>query len=200
MAQVPADPSLRLRSAVEKAYSAAAEQPLDKHAFPVGRVLAERLGYPTEMLETLPPVSVEAFAGVSNVAVFAAIAAGATVLDVGCGAGLDSLIAARRAGADGWVIGIDFSGAMLLRAHQAAAVFGVDVTFCRGDAEQLPLEDAAVDVALVNGIFNLNPARSQIFRELARVVRPGGRVYAAELILREAVSKPGQFTEAEWFA
>lgn len=200
MAQVPADPSLQLRSAVQKAYSAAAEQPLDKHAFPVGRVLAERLGYPTELLETLPPVSAEAFAGVSNVAVFAAIAAGATVLDVGCGAGLDSLIAARRAGADGQVIGIDFSGAMLRRARQAAAVFGVNVTFCRGDAEQLPLEDAAVDVALVNGIFNLNPARGQIFRELARVVRPGGRVYAAELILREAVSKPGQFTEAEWFA
>jgi len=200
MAQVPADPSLQLRSAVQKAYSAAAEQPLDKHAFPVGRVLAERLGYPTELLETLPPVSVEAFAGVSNVAVFAVITAGATVLDAGCGAGLDSLIAARRAGADGRVIGIDFSGAMLRRARQAAAVLGVDVTFCRGDAEQLPLEDAAVDVALVNGIFNLNPARSQIFRELARVVRPGGRVYAAELILREAVSKPGQFTEAEWFA
>jgi SAM-dependent methyltransferase len=200
MAQVPADPSLQLRSAVRKAYSAAAEKPLDKHAVLVGRVLAEGLGYPTELLETLPPVSVEAFAGVSNVAVFAAIAAGATVLDVGCGAGLDSLIAARRAGADGRVIGIDFSGAMLWRARQAAAVFGVDVTFCRGDAEQLPLEDAAVDVALVNGIFNLNPARTQIFRELARVVRPGGRVYAAELILREAVSKPGQFTEGEWFA
>jgi len=200
MAQLPGGVSVQLRSAVQKAYSAAAEKPLEKHAFPVGRVLAERLGYPAELLETLPPISVEAFAGVSNVAIFAAIPAGATVLDLGCGAGLDSLIAARRVGGGGRVIGIDFSDSMLARARQAADVFGVDVTFFRGDAEQLPLESAAVDVALVNGIFNLNPARAQIFRELARVVRPGGYVYSAELILREAVSKPGHFSEAEWFA
>jgi arsenite methyltransferase len=191
---------LQLRSAVKKAYSAAAEKPTEKHAFPVGRVLAERLGYPTELLNTLPPISVEAFAGVSNVALFAAIPAGVTVLDLGCGAGLDSLIAARRVGEGGRVIGIDFSDSMLARARQAAGVFDIDVTFCRGDAEQVPLESAAVDVALVNGIFNLNPARAQIFRELARVVRPGGHVYAAELILREAVTKPDHFTEAEWFA
>lgn len=200
MAQLPGGVSLQLRSAVQKAYSAAAEKPLEKHAFPVGRVLAEQLGYPAEWLETLPPISVEAFAGVSNVAVFAAIPAGATVLDLGCGAGLDSLIAARRVGEGGRVIGIDFSDSMLARARQAAAVFGVAVTFFRGDAEDLLLESATVDVALVNGIFNLNPARAQIFRELARVVRPGGSVYGAELILREAVSKPGHFTEAEWFA
>jgi len=200
MADLPGAVSSQLRSAVQKAYSAASERPLQKHAFPVGRGLAEQLGYPVELLETVPPVSVEAFAGVSNVALFAAIPAAATVLDLGCGAGLDSLIAARRAGADGRVIGIDFSDSMLARARQAAAVFGVDVTFFRGDAEQLPLDSAAVDVALVNGIFNLNPARAQIFRELARVVRPGGHVYGAELILREAVAKPGHFTEAEWFA
>jgi len=200
MAQLPGGAALQLRSAVQKAYSAAAEKPAEKHAFPVGRVLAEQLGYPTEWLETLPPISVEAFAGVSNVAVFATIPAGGTVLDLGCGAGLDSLIAARRVGGDGRVIGIDFSDSMLARARQGAAVFGVDVTFCRGDAEELLLESATVDVALVNGIFNLNPARAQIFRELARVVRPGGHVYGAELILREAVAKPGHFTEAEWFA
>jgi arsenite methyltransferase len=200
MAQLAGGVSLQLRSAVQKAYSAAAEKPSEKHAFPVGRVLAERLGYPAEMLETLPPISVEAFVGVSNVAVFAAIPVGATVLDLGCGAGLDSLIAARRVGEGGHVIGIDFSDSMLARARQAAAVLGVDVTFCRGDAEQVPLESASVDVALVNGIFNLNPARAQVFRELARVVRSGGHVFVAELILREAVAKPDHFTEAEWFA
>ena len=200
MAQLPGGVSLQLRSAVQKAYSAAAEKPLEKHAFPVGRVLAKQLGYPAELLETLPPISVEAFAGVSNVAVFAAIPTGATVLDLGCGAGLDSLIAARRVGGGGRVIGIDFSDSMLARARQAAAELGVDVTFLQGDAEQLLLVRATVDVALVNGIFNLNPARAQIFSELARVVRPGGQVYGAELILREAVSKPGHFTEAEWFA
>lgn len=93
--------SLQLRSAVQRAYSAAAARPTEKHAFPVGRLLAERLGYPTELLDTLPAVSVEAFAGVSDLAVSADIPAGAVVLDLGCGAGLDSLIAARRVGIGG---------------------------------------------------------------------------------------------------
>ena len=85
--------------------------------------------------------------------------------------------------------------------RHAAAEAAVDaVTFFQGDAERLPLDDASVDMALVNGIFNLNPARADIFRELARVVRPGGHAYVAELVLQEAVSKPDHFTEAEWFA
>lgn len=197
---MPRHDSLQLRAAVHNAYSAAAERPAQKHAFPVGRVLAERLGYPADLLDGLPPVAVEAFAGVSNLAVSAAIPSGARVLDLGCGAGLDSLILAGRVGSTGRVVGIDFSEAMLSRARQAATASGLDVTFCRGDAERLPLDDASVDLALVNGIFNLNPARADIFRELARVVRPGGQVYAAELVLQEAVSKPDHFTEAEWFA
>lgn len=200
MTHVPSARSVELRDAVQKAYSAAAERPAEKHAFPVGRLLAERLGYPPNLLDTLPPVAVEAFAGVSNLAVSATIPDGAIVLDLGCGAGLDSLIAAGRAGAAGRVFGVDFSDSMIARARQAAAAHGTPVTFCRGDAEHIPLEEASVDIALVNGIFNLNPARGQIFRELARVVRPGGRVLAAELVLREAVAKPSEFTEAEWFA
>jgi arsenite methyltransferase len=192
--------AIQLRGAVQRAYGAAAEKPAEKHAFPVGRALAERLGYPADLLDALPPVSVEAFAGVSSVAIFAQLPRGASVLDLGCGAGLDSLIAGRRVGPTGRVIGVDFSDSMLARAHQAVALLGVNVTFCRGDAERLPLRSASVTVALVNGIFNLNPARAEIFRELARVVRPGGAVYAAELILQEAVSKPEHFTEADWFA
>jgi ubiquinone/menaquinone biosynthesis C-methylase UbiE len=148
----------------------------------------------------LPTVSVEAFAGVSNVGVSATIPAAGTVLDVGCGAGLDSLVAARRVGPGGIVAGIDFSDAMLRRARRAATLSELTIALCRGDAEHLPLARDSVDVALVNGIFNLNPARTQIFEELARVVRPGGAVYAAELVLMEAVSRPVRFTEAEWFA
>ena len=197
---MPNHGSLQLRSAVHSAYSAAAERPTQKHAFPVGRLLAERLGYPADMLDTLPPVSVEAFAGVSNLAVSVPIHAEARVLDLGCGAGLDTLILARRVGATGRVVGIDFSEAMLMRAREAAALYRVNATFCQGDAERLPLEAASIDVALVNGIFNLNPARAEIFRELARVVRASGHVYVAELVLQEAVSKPDHFTEAEWFA
>lgn len=198
---MPNHDPVQLRNAVHTAYSAAAERPAQKHAFPVGRVLAERLGYPADLLDALPLVAVEAFAGVSTLALSAPIPTDAQVLDLGCGAGLDSLILARRVGPTGRVTSIDFSEAMLTRARHAAAEAGVDVvTFCQGDAERLPLDDASIDVALVNGIFNLNPARADIFRELARVVRPGGHVYVAELILQEAVSKPDHFTEAEWFA
>ncbi len=197
---MPNHDSLQLRNAVHNAYSVAAERPTQKHAFPVGKVLAERLGYPADVLDTLPLAAIEAFAGVSNLAVSAMIPAGAHVLDLGCGAGLDSLILASRVGPTGRVVAIDFSEAMLTRARQAAAEAGVDVTFHQADAERLPLDDASVDVAIVNGIFNLNPARSEIFRELARVVRPDGCVYSAELILQEAVPKPDHFSESEWFA
>jgi len=199
-AVLASDQVVRLREAVRNAYSAAAARPDSKHAFPIGRAFAESLGYPQDLLATLPEVSVDAFAGVSNVSLFAAIPGGATVLDLGCGAGLDTLIVARRAGPTGRAIGIDFSETMLARASRAAALLRANVTFCRADAERLPLRDGTMDVALVNGIFNLNPARSSILGELARVLRPGGAVYAAELILREPLPKGTQFSEADWFS
>lgn len=144
---------------------------------------------------------IDAFTGVSNVAVFADIPQNARVLDLGCGAGLDTVIAAGRLGARGRVIGIDFSGEMLARARQGAAQVGSGkITLCRADAERLPIQDGSLDVALVNGIFNLNPAREQIFKELARVIRGGGSVFAAELILREPLPPTTVFSEADWFA
>lgn len=197
----PMDNAHGLRERVRMAYSAAVERPLDKHPFPVGREFALSLGYPEDMLATLPRSSVEAFSGVSNVSVFAEIPVAATVLDLGCGAGLDSLIAARRTGPKGTVIGIDFSEAMLGRARQAAQEAGIcNAEFRFADAGQLPLRDSSVDVALVNGIFNLNPARETIFRELARVVRVGRAVFAAELILKEPLPPDEQASEANWFA
>jgi arsenite methyltransferase len=157
-----------VRDKVRTAYSAAAERPAERHPFPVGRAFAESLGYPAALLDSLPSVAVEAFAGVS----------------MGCGAGLDSLIAARRVGLRGKVTGVDFSDAMLARAREAASDSGIEnVSFEKADAERLPLSSASIDVALVNGIFNLNPTRDSIFRELARVLRPDGVAYAAELIL-----------------
>jgi arsenite methyltransferase len=167
----------------------------------VGRQFAQSLGYPSRLLADLPASAVEAFAGVSNVAVFADIPKGAIVLDLGCGSGLDSLIAAKRVGPAGRVIGLDFCEPMLARARQSAAEVSYhNMEFHRADAEELFLEDAAIDVALVNGIFNLNPARDLIFRELARVVRPGGTVYGAELILREPLPPEEQVSETNWFA
>jgi SAM-dependent methyltransferase len=198
---VKEDMHLDIRAGVQQAYSAAAEKPHLEHPFPVGRQFAESLGYSPEVLAGIPASAIDAFAGVSNVAIFAKIPPGVTVLDLGCGAGLDSLIAARRAGPTGQVIGLDFSRAMLQRAKQGVVEAGINnVDFRRADAENLDLDEASIDVALVNGIFNLNPRREQIFRELARVVRPGGAVYAAELILREPLPPEIQASETNWFA
>lgn len=108
----------KLREGVRLAYSKAAERPEDDHPFPVGRDFAESVGYPADLLDELPAVSTNAFAGVSNLAVFADIPVGAKVLDVGSGVGLDSIIAARRTGPGGDVTGVDFSETMLGRARQ----------------------------------------------------------------------------------
>jgi SAM-dependent methyltransferase len=191
----------QLREGVRAAYSDAARRPADKHPFPLGRGFAESLGYSAKLLESIPAVAVEAFAGVSNVSLFAEIPTGSSVLDLGCGAGLDSLIAAHRVGPNGKVMGVDFSEAMLDRARFAAREVGAtNVAFVKGDAERLPVETAAFHFALANGIFNLNPAREAIFHELARVLKPGGSAYVAELILREPLPHDIRASEANWFA
>ena len=194
------DPSL-IRDKVRGAYSSAAEQPKEKHAFPVGRQFAESIGYPADLLASLPSVACDAFAGVSNVSLFAELPVGATVLDLGCGSGTDTLIAARRVGIDGKVIGVDFSAAMLSRARRAVSESGVaNVELRESCAECLPIADREIDVAIVNGIFNLNPAREAIFHELARVIKPSGTLFAAELILRQPLPPETRASETDWFA
>lgn len=191
----------QIRAGVRRAYSAAADRPDGEHPFPVGRSFAERLGYPADLLDRLPDACVAAFAGVSNVSLFADLPPGAAVLDLGCGAGLDALIAAERVGPEGSAVGVDFSDSMLARARRGAAEAGRrNVEFRWGEAETLPLEDRSMDVALINGIFNLNPDRAAIFRELARVLRPGGVVFAAELILREPLPPEERADPSNWFA
>ncbi len=193
--------SMKLRSSVRDAYSAAAEELGASHPFPVGRSFAESLGYPGDLLDRMPRASVDAFAGVSNVPLFANLRPGMTVLDLGCGAGLDSLIAAERIGPGGRVLGLDFSESMLSRARQARSQSGCEnVVFCLGDAERLPLEGRSIDTALINGLFNLNPARAEIFPELMRVLRSGGAAYVAELILHEPLPPEVRSSEADWFA
>lgn len=191
----------QLRDGVYQAYSAVAEQPEAEHPFAVGKHFAAGLGYPMDLLDRLPPASVEAFTGVSNVSLFADLPAGARVLDLGCGAGMDSVVAAERVGPTGMVVGVDFSPAMLARARRATGQAGPrNVQQCQAAAEDLPLASGSMDVALVNGLFNLNPAREAIFRELARVVRPGGSVFAAELILKEPSPAGEAANLDDWFA
>lgn len=190
-----------LREAVREAYGSAATDPAAKHPFPVGREFALSLGYPSSLLDELPTECVEAFTGVSNVSFAAEIAAGSTVLDLGCGAGLDCLVAARKTGPGGKVIGVDFCAAMLERARLAAGELGLgQVEFRQGDAERLPFEDGSFDTAMVNGVFNLNLARGKMFGELARVLHSGGTAWVAELVLRAPPEKESPRTGDDWFA
>lgn len=190
-----------LRESVRGAYSAAANAPTSKHPFPIGASFAQELGYPRELLDSIPGESADAFTGVSNVSIQAPIRQGALVLDLGCGAGLDSLVAAERVGANGRVVGIDFSASMLNRANRSALRSGrVHVMFLQASAEQIPVRDSCVDIALVNGIFNLNPVRERIFRELFRVLRPGAELFGAELILKSELPEHLQSGSANWFS
>jgi len=190
-----------IRRAVREAYSGAAKRPKAQHPFPVGRRFARSVGYPAKLIRTLPKMAVEAFSGVSNLAVASDITAGETVLDLGCGSGLDALVASRRVGADGWVIGVDFRHAMLVRAGQAVREVGAaNIQLVQAEGEQIPLGDGSVDLAIANGIFNLNPYRSELFHELARVVRKGGTVWAAELTLKYPLPQAERGDLSAWFA
>lgn len=201
MATELADEARELRQKVREAYAGAAQAPAGKHPFPVGRAFAESLGYPATTLDRMPAGAVDSFAGVSNISISAKLKTGARVLDLGCGAGLDSLIAAERVGARGTVVGIDFGIEMLMQARASARAAGAsNVIFCQADAERLPLRSESIDAALVNGIFNLNPAREAIFSDLARVMKPGGELWVAELILREPLPAEEQASAANWFA
>ncbi|HLF00629.1 MAG TPA: methyltransferase domain-containing protein [Anaerolineales bacterium] len=190
----------QLRAGVHNTYSVIASAPQAEHPIPVGRAFAKALGYPVELIDRFP-LAAESFAGVSNVSIFADLPPGATVLDLGCGAGLDSLIAAERVGPNGQVIGLDFSETMLERARRAATEGGLrHADFRPGEAERIPLPDSSIDIALVNGIFNLNPAREAIFCELARVVKPDGALYSAEIVLREPLPPEERDSLTDWFA
>ena len=186
---------------VREAYSNASDNPGGSHPFPLGFDFAVSLGYPEELLQGLPQSSVERFTGVSNVSVFAEIPAGSTVLDLGCGGGTDSLIAAGKTGSTGRVFGVDFSASMLSNARSGVAEAGAsNVEFREAEGQNIPFADGTFDVVLVNGIFNLNPNRHDIFQELARVIRPGGVLYGAEIILCEPMEDEERAGLANWFS
>jgi SAM-dependent methyltransferase len=181
-----------LKSEIKKTYSNVSEEPGRDFIFPTGRAWAEDLGYPAE-LANVPESAVESFAGVANPWTLGRLAPGERVLDLGSGAGTDSLVAAQMVGADGHVTGIDMTPAMLVKARSAATAMGVsNVEFVEGEAEQLPFADASFDVVISNGVIDLIPDKDAVFAELYRVLVPGGRMQIADVTIQNPVSEEGR--------
>jgi arsenite methyltransferase len=186
--ELPVDVDV-LRDEIQKTYSGVSTRPEEDFIFPTGRAWAEDLGYPTE-LANVPEESVESFAGVANPWVLGRIDAGATVLDLGCGAGSDLLVAAQMVGPHGRAIGIDMTGSMLARARASAQRMGLaNVELHEGLIESLPVEDESIDVVISNGVIDLVPDKDAVFAEIDRVLRPGGRLQVADVIIHNEVSE-----------
>ena len=171
--------------AVQQMYTDVARMPEREFHFPTGRRACEFVGYPTEQLDRLPASAIESFAGVGYPFAAAVIQVGDTVLDIGSGSGTDALIAAGLVGPEGRVICLDLTEAMRdkLRAN-AAAVGAVNLEVLAGNAEAIPLPDGSVDVVTSNGVLNLVPDKPRAVRELTRVLRPGGRLQLADIVVR----------------
>jgi SAM-dependent methyltransferase len=181
-----------LKSEIKKTYSSVSERPERDFIFPTGRAWAEDLGYPDELAK-VPESAVESFAGVANPWSMGRLAAGERVLDLGSGAGTDSLIAAQMVGPAGRVTGIDMTPAMLGKARAAAAEIGArNVEFLESEAEQLPFADESFDIVISNGVIDLIPDKDAVFAELHRVLVPGGRLQIADVTIQNPVSAEGR--------
>jgi arsenite methyltransferase len=181
-----------LKSEIKKTYASVSEEPERGFIFPTGRAWAEDLRYPPE-LASVPDTAVKSFAGVANLWELGRLTPGERVLDLGSGAGTDSLVAAQMVGQRGSVTGIDMTPEMLSKARTAAAEMGAaNVEFVESEAEQLPFSDESFDVVISNGVIDLIPDKDAVFAELFRVLVPGGRMQIADVTIQNPVSAEGR--------
>jgi len=178
-----------VRDAIREEYSLVASAPDGDFHFHTGRKLIGVVGYLDEWLEGIPEPSIESFAGTGNPFSMGVLKPGENVVDVGCGAGIDSLIAAKMVGPEGHVVGIDMTPEMIAKARAAAKEAGItNVEFLEGYMEELPIPDGWADVVISNGVFNLTPNKPAAIRQMFRVLKPGGRLQVADIMVEREVS------------
>ena len=181
-----------LKSEIRKTYASVSQEPEKDFIFPTGRAWAEDLGYPDE-LRRVPDRIAESFAGVANPFSLGRLQPGERVLDLGCGAGTDSLVASLMVGPEGSVTGLDMTPEMLAKARAGAEELGAgNMTFVEGEAERLPFDDAKFDVVISNGVIDLIPDKDAVFGEIHRVLVPGGRIQIADVTIQQPVSDEGR--------
>ena len=177
-----------LRKAIQDEYAVVAENPGKGFHFHTGRPLTKIVGYKDEWLEGVSESAIESFAGTGNPFAMGELASGERVVDIGSGAGIDSLVAARMVGPDGEVVGIEMTPAMLDRARAAAVESGIDnVEFREAYMEEIPVPDGWADVVISNGVLNLTPNKQQTLGEMFRVLRPGGRLQIGDILVSREV-------------
>ena len=198
--EIPAGLNIgELREAISEEYSQVANTPNKGFHFHTGRKLTAILGYEEAWLNNVPEASIESFAGTGNPFSLGEIERGFSVLDIGSGAGIDSLIAANKVGESGRVTGVDMTDAMLAKARSSAQSAGIsNVEFVKSQAESLPLPDSSIDVVISNGVLNLIPDKFAVLSEAFRVLKPGGRLQIADIILEQSVSDSAKSIVSLW--
>jgi SAM-dependent methyltransferase len=189
-----------IKEAVKEKYSAVAKSPCARFNFPVGKTFALKVGYPRDVLNELPQSMYESFTGANNPQPFVELRKGETVLDLGCGAGLDLYFYARAVGKEGKVFGLDISEAMVNKARnnlETAEIKNVEIK-C-GHADNLPFQDNFFDVVASNGIYNLSPDKEKVMREVWRVLKPGGRTVFCEIVLKDKLPDKLRKSIDDWF-
>jgi arsenite methyltransferase len=193
------EPANTIKAMIEERFSKVALDPSAERKFPVGPNSAKRLGYEAAEIDTLPPQATESFAGVGNPLALGELTAGDVVLDLGCGAGMDSILAASRVGPTGRVIGVDLTGPMVAKARANASAVGCgNVEFHRAEANRLPVAGESVDVVISNGVFNLCSDKPGVLAEIYRVLCPGGRLQMADILLDDAVTAETVERQGAW--